>query len=186
MDFFFVGNNVAVDLANTTAAGPDGRLVDLLDSPAALAGWFEAAGLGDPGAHKLSLERVRNLRGNVRALLESAIDGREPPRADLRAVNALLSLDARSRRLTFDGGILRDEVSPLRPRRAASPLVAIARSLADAVAGAGGSPLKRCANPGCVLLFRDVSKNRGRRWCSMAGCGNRHKVAEHYRRSKAD
>jgi predicted RNA-binding Zn ribbon-like protein len=33
-----------------------------------------------------------------------------------------------------------------------------------------------------VLFFYDTTKNHARRWCSMAFCGNRHKVAAHYRR----
>jgi predicted RNA-binding Zn ribbon-like protein len=34
----------------------------------------------------------------------------------------------------------------------------------------------------CVLWFLDTSKNGRRRWCSMARCGNRAKVAAHYYR----
>jgi predicted RNA-binding Zn ribbon-like protein len=35
-----------------------------------------------------------------------------------------------------------------------------------------------------VLFFYDTTKNHARRWCSMAFCGNRHKVAAHYRRQQ--
>ena len=46
------------------------------------------------------------------------------------------------------------------------------------------SRVRRCAHPECVLHFYDTSPKRGRRWCSMAGCGNRAKAARHYARTK--
>jgi predicted RNA-binding Zn ribbon-like protein len=33
-----------------------------------------------------------------------------------------------------------------------------------------------------VLFFYDTTKNHARHWCSMTICGNRSKVAAHYRR----
>ncbi|MFF4082767.1 CGNR zinc finger domain-containing protein [Streptomyces sp. NPDC001777] len=36
--------------------------------------------------------------------------------------------------------------------------------------------LRPCADPARVLPFYDASKNGTRRWCSMAGCGNRAKA----------
>jgi predicted RNA-binding Zn ribbon-like protein len=44
--------------------------------------------------------------------------------------------------------------------------------------------VRRCENPACVLHFYDPSKNHRRRWCSMDICGNRMKVAAHYRRQR--
>jgi predicted RNA-binding Zn ribbon-like protein len=46
------------------------------------------------------------------------------------------------------------------------------------------SRIRRCAHAQCVLHFYDTSPKRSRRWCSMAGCGNRAKAARHYARSK--
>jgi len=34
----------------------------------------------------------------------------------------------------------------------------------------------------CTWLFLDRSRNRSRRWCSMATCGNRAKARRHDRR----
>lgn len=42
------------------------------------------------------------------------------------------------------------------------------------------------ACPNCDWLFLDRSKNRARRWCDMAVCGNRAKAARHYKRRKSD
>jgi predicted RNA-binding Zn ribbon-like protein len=36
--------------------------------------------------------------------------------------------------------------------------------------------------PSCGWLFLDTSKNRRRRWCSMATCGSRDKARRYYER----
>ncbi len=46
------------------------------------------------------------------------------------------------------------------------------------------SRIRRCAHPDCVLHFHDTSAKGDRRWCSMAGCGNRAKAARHYQRTR--
>lgn len=45
--------------------------------------------------------------------------------------------------------------------------------------------VRACAHPDCVLHFYDTSPKRSRRWCSMAGCGNRAKAARHYAKARA-
>ena len=47
------------------------------------------------------------------------------------------------------------------------------------------SRLKRCENPRCGWLFVDRSRNRSRRWCEMATCGNRAKARRHAHLSDA-
>jgi predicted RNA-binding Zn ribbon-like protein len=61
-------------------------------------------------------------------------------------------------------------------------LAAIARSAAEILVQGASARLCRCANPGCGLFFCDNSRTHRRRWCSMAVCGNRHKVANFARR----
>jgi predicted RNA-binding Zn ribbon-like protein len=61
-------------------------------------------------------------------------------------------------------------------------LAAIARSAAEILVEGPAARVRVCANPDCGLLFSDVSRTRQRRWCSMARCGNRHKVAAFARR----
>jgi predicted RNA-binding Zn ribbon-like protein len=56
-------------------------------------------------------------------------------------------------------------------------LAAVARSGAEIVAEGVRARLRICANPHCGLFFYDNSRTRRRRWCSMALCGNRSKVA---------
>jgi predicted RNA-binding Zn ribbon-like protein len=63
-------------------------------------------------------------------------------------------------------------------------LAAIARSAAEIIVEGARAPVRLCANPTCGLFFYDASRTRRRRWCSMARCGNRHKVAAFARRRK--
>lgn len=56
-------------------------------------------------------------------------------------------------------------------------LAAVARSGAEIIAEGSRASLRLCANPHCGLLFYDMSRTHRRRWCSMAVCGNRSKVA---------
>lgn len=61
-------------------------------------------------------------------------------------------------------------------------LAAIARSAAEILVEGQNARVRTCANPGCGLFFCDTSRTHRRRWCSMAVCGNRHKVASFSRR----
>lgn len=56
-------------------------------------------------------------------------------------------------------------------------LAAVARSGAEIIAEGSRASLRLCANPHCGLFFYDMSRTHRRRWCSMAVCGNRSKVA---------
>jgi predicted RNA-binding Zn ribbon-like protein len=56
-------------------------------------------------------------------------------------------------------------------------LAAVARSGAELIAEGSRASLRLCANPHCGLFFYDSSRTHRRRWCSMAVCGNRSKVA---------
>lgn len=61
-------------------------------------------------------------------------------------------------------------------------LAAVARSAAEILAEGAAARLRICSNPSCGLFFYDTSRTKQRRWCSMARCGNRHKVAAFSRR----
>ncbi|HEX3035881.1 MAG TPA: CGNR zinc finger domain-containing protein, partial [Thermodesulfobacteriota bacterium] len=63
-------------------------------------------------------------------------------------------------------------------------LVSVARSAAELIEEGAAAPTRKCGNPNCVLYFYDVSPTRHRRWCSMAVCGNRMKVAAYAHRNQ--
>jgi predicted RNA-binding Zn ribbon-like protein len=64
-------------------------------------------------------------------------------------------------------------------------LAAVARSGAEIIAEGSRASLRLCANPHCGLFFYDTSRTHRRRWCSMAVCGNRNKVAAFARKHAA-
>jgi len=65
-------------------------------------------------------------------------------------------------------------------------LAAIARSGAELIASGATRNLRKCGSPACRLLFYDASRTLRRRWCSMALCGNRSKVAAFARRRQTE
>ena len=46
--------------------------------------------------------------------------------------------------------------------------------------------LRRYHADGCLCLFIDKSRNRSRRWCDMADCGNQAKVRRFRERARAE
>jgi predicted RNA-binding Zn ribbon-like protein len=64
-------------------------------------------------------------------------------------------------------------------------LATVARDGVDLFGGPLAQRIRECEGEGCALLFVDTSRSGERRWCSMAGCGNKAKVAELRRRRRA-
>lgn len=63
-------------------------------------------------------------------------------------------------------------------------LLPIANSMAQLVCDEDFSHIKGCEGEACTLFFLDRAHGRGRRWCSMAVCGNRAKQAAHRKRER--
>ena len=63
-------------------------------------------------------------------------------------------------------------------------LGAISRSASDLLTSGELDRVKVCDAHDCGWFFVDVSRNKSRRWCDMAGCGNRDK-ARRYRERHA-
>src|SRR5437867_3930953 len=70
------------------------------------------------------------------------------------------------------------------PREPIHLLVPVAESASDLLCHGDLALILKCENPRCILYFYDTTKNHARRWCSMTVCGNRMKVAAHYRRRR--
>ena len=68
---------------------------------------------------------------------------------------------------------------------ALGPLFPVVRSVVDYLTG-DARVVRQCENPDCILFFLESPRSPRRRWCSMAGCGNRMKAARHYRRRAAE
>jgi len=193
--FLFVGNDPALDFLNTEIP-VDGAPADRLGSFDDLVRWLLEAKLVSPAAAKRAraelgdslkgaraLGDARALRAAIRALVERAAQRKAPPADALEAVNALLARPSAHAPLAWTAeGFQR--VASRRPEDGRDLLAPIAIAAARLLCEADPRRLRKCANDACVLVFHDTSKSGRRRWCSMSACGNRAKVAEHYRRSR--
>ena len=193
--FLFVGERPCVDFVNT-AFVDGGAAVDLLSGFDALVDWCERAQVMSTaeardvrrrwsGSTEAAAAHTRALgfRNALRGMLERLAAGRSAPQSTLDAINDLLRLDTVQREVvrTHDGYETRLRRSIDQPDQL---LAAIAASAAQLLTGDDLSLVKACQNPQCVLFFYDTTKNHARRWCSMAACGNRAKVAAHYQRAR--
>jgi predicted RNA-binding Zn ribbon-like protein len=171
------GEPLALDLVNTWWV-QDGHHVDLFDDDEALAAWLAEHDLGEPdlaGGPSLAAHRstLRKVRAAIRGVLEEM-----PGAAD--ALDAALA-HGRLRLVLADGRA--EEVVEL-DDPAWGPAWAAARAFLDVLATAPADRIRHCAGSECVLWFLDTSRNGGRRWCSMAACGNRAKAHAHYHRGR--
>ena len=122
------------------------------------------------------MQRARRLNGSLR-LAFSALARKQPVSEKwIEPVNEILRITEGHDELVHEGGLWRMEFIA---REAGLDwlLAAIARSAAEIIAEGAKARLRICANPHCGLFFYDDSRTRRRRWCSMATCGNRSKVA---------
>ncbi|MFI4982934.1 MAG: CGNR zinc finger domain-containing protein, partial [Nevskiales bacterium] len=62
----------------------------------------------------------------------------------------------------------------------------VAEAVASLLAQGDFTLVRTCESSDCTLWFHDHTKSHRRRWCSMAQCGNRQKVAAFRARRKAE
>lgn len=194
MVYEWFGGMLCLDAVNTQMM-IDGAPADGWTDFAALASWLETAQFLAPQNRReieanwpddeknRVLEAAKTLRGAIRGLCEEIVDSRVSE-ASLDALNVVLERRATHSRIEREGetGFHWSEQTALDGE---DILVPIARSAAMLLCERDHTLLKKCSNPGCILWFYDTTKNRGRRWCSMATCGNRHKAKAHYARQKS-
>lgn len=180
--FRWLGEPLAIDLANTVMVVSKGESVDLLAEPEDLRRWLdgERERLGDCRFAVAHLDEVRGLRDAVRSLLEASARGQALPAGALAQVNAASAAAPVAQQLRVER---RDP--QVADREVASDPLAIllgrlARSAITLLDGAGRKRLRICEAPSCGMFFLAAS---GRRWC-CAACGNRARVARHYRRTR--
>ncbi len=118
------------------------------------------------------------LAGAIRACAEAVATGTPLPPRDVATLNSFAGDDPPVPVLLADGTRRWASTDPAR-----SALAALAREAIETIAGQAGA-LRRCEAPECGAVFADRSRGRGRRWCAMARCGNRAKVAAYRRRQR--
>ena len=142
---------------------------------------LEALERSEPLAVDAVLLKILRLRECLRAVFAAVEERRDLPKAWVAPINEVLRVTEGHDELMPQEGRWRMEFIA-RESGLEWLLAAIARSAAEVIVEGHTAPVKRCANPECRLFFYDDSRTRQRRWCSMAVCGNRHKVAAFLRR----
>jgi predicted RNA-binding Zn ribbon-like protein len=194
--FLFVGNQLCLDFINTQFV-LNGRPVDLLATFPDLVRWLVQVNLlGREEGKKIerrwgkqeegaeTLEQARTFRVTLREMVKRIAAGRPVPPAAIEAINGTLRYRIGYPQLTrrngkFERGYLTES------QKANQLLGLLAETAANLLCTCDLSLIKKCQNPLCVLFFYDTTKNHARHWCSMTICGNRSKVAAHYRRHRS-
>ena len=153
-----------------------GRTEDRLENPRwlgeFLARWrLEVAAPPGPDA-RTALAALRSL---LRRMVEALHSGSFPAAADLVKLNAVLTAAPAVRHVASIDGGYRVELVPVE-RNWDWVLAEVAASFAELLAHHDPHRVKVCENPDCRWVFYDESRNRTRRWCESAGCGNLLKV----------
>jgi predicted RNA-binding Zn ribbon-like protein len=184
-----VGGHPALDFANTLGQRADGAPNEHLVDYAALLAWSrrldlvtpsEAAALrkaaaAHPAQAARTLAAARALRAAIQSLFTARAIGAAPPRGALARLNRALAAALGHAELaaTGDGFGWRWVGAPAALDR---PLWPLARAAAALLTDPDLARVRLCAGADCRWLFLDLTKNRTRRWCTMALCGNRAKV----------
>jgi predicted RNA-binding Zn ribbon-like protein len=131
-----------------------------------------------------TLEQARAFRRTLQSMVERMTTGEAVPQAALTVIDRLLPYRVGCSQLKRgEGGWGRVFHSASSDANQLLGLLATAAS--DLLCQCDFSLIKRCQNPPCTLFFYDTSKNHTRHWCSMSICGNRNKVAAHYRKHRS-
>jgi predicted RNA-binding Zn ribbon-like protein len=184
--FEFIGNNLAIDFVNTEMISR-GELVDLLPTATELVRWAHQAGFDIRNRVSVEdLSTVKTLRKALKALFQARIEGQSVGREALAIINRHLANHATHQ--VLQAGTKAGDYQLVADREARNLdviLAELAYEAAQLLASPQAARLKRCGNTECILIFLDTSRSQKRRWCSMETCGNRAKVAKHYRSHQA-
>jgi len=178
------GEHLALDLVNTHPVSHD-----LLSTPQALRAWLvlqrdrlEVPSDAEARITSADLREVQHVRDHVARVIGHLRAGRRPAASSVNAINAARGKGPLVPELRWRQGAIvqtRRRPGPLGDRLAAW----LADAAGDLLSGADMLRVRECEADDCTMLF--VPRHPGRRWCDPARCGNRVRVARHYRRSRA-
>jgi predicted RNA-binding Zn ribbon-like protein len=192
-----IGGRLCLDFANTVSTRGEAERREYLSSYEELVRWGQHTSILEHEAAEMllchatrhpelaaaALERALGLRETIYRVFSAIAEGREAGRRDLGALDAVLRqalchLKIAPSQSGFDWAwdVEEDDLDQI--------LWPIARSAADLLTSEDVGLVGQCAREGCDWLFVDLSKNRSRRWCTMAVCGSRVKARRYYQRKR--
>lgn len=129
------------------------------------------------------LNRLRRLRSAMRGLVQATVTGQPVGLADLAEINRAMRTHYVYELVPGPDGISVEHQHQGDPVDGA--MARLAESLARELIQGSPDRLRICENPSCGWVFADTSRTGRKKWCDMATCGNRAKVARHRARQRA-
>jgi predicted RNA-binding Zn ribbon-like protein len=178
-----LGGRLSLDFVNATPTNaelPWELLIQFLESTSIVSAGRGAQLLSlpqsDPQAAEALLLKARRLGSALRKVFAATLRKQRIAGEWIEPINEILRITEGHDELVGQAGVWKIEFVA-REGGLDWLLAAVARSGAEIIAEGARARLRLCANPHCGLFFYDNSRTRRRRWCSMAVCGNRSKVA---------
>jgi len=178
-----LGGRLSLDFVNATPTNaelPWERLIQFLESASIVSAGRGAQLLSlpqsDPQAAEALLLKARRLGSALRKVFAATLRKQRIAGEWIEPLNEILRITEGHDELVAQAGVWKIEFVA-REGGLDWLLAAVARSGAEIIVEGARARLRLCANPHCGLFFYDNSRTRRRRWCSMAVCGNRSKVA---------
>lgn len=189
-----VGGHPAIDFVNTVGWRTGDNIREGLEDYQSLIEWCTHAGVIESGEARALRARAGTSPQEAGRVLREALTLRE-------AIYQVLAAKARSRPIPREAldtlhqgwsdavrrGTLEradDRVSLTWPIDLRLPRWRLAQRVIELLASDELQQMKECDGANCGWLFIDRSRNRTRRWCSSADCGNRERVKAFLARKK--
>jgi predicted RNA-binding Zn ribbon-like protein len=179
---FLTGEPLPLDLVNTRVRDARRGEVDLLTSERELGTWMALQqDRVELPVGVVELDRVLSLRADLDVLLSAVLDQRTVPDAVLSRMESLAAAALPVLTLGYvDGSLIVERA------RSGTPtdllLAQVVDELTVLIEHGHLAKVRRCQGRECRMLF--LAQHPRRQWCSPELCGNRARVARHYRRHK--
>jgi predicted RNA-binding Zn ribbon-like protein len=172
-----VGGHSALDLINTQCMS-QGVLTDRLSDDKAVLAWVEQTYMLKPAIRPSTLNgallaQTTKLRTILARYLK---DQQKLSQRDVGFLNKTLAQYQSYQQLSLSNDGQHYSQHKVIANSSEALVGLIADSVGELIANGDIRYIRKCESDDCVLWFYDRTKGHKRRWCSMAICGNRHKV----------
>jgi predicted RNA-binding Zn ribbon-like protein len=190
---------LCLDFTNTVRGRPLSDKIELINSYTELLSWSRQATILTPGETEALAEMARqhpraaadalaqalSLREALYGLFSARAAGLPAPPADLHTINKAIGKAMARAGLTMSTGGGFEWSWPGVPLGLDRVQWWVARSAVEVLTSSDLTGVRECGGYDCGRLFVDGTKNRNRRWCDMASCGNRAKGRRYYDRRRS-
>lgn len=174
--WLWLADNLALDFLNTLLIR-DGELTETLHEDEDVRRWLAEGSLIAEADRPIKAGRLLGTAIELREAIRVAVLNRKQGSdVDTTVLNRFLQHRVARLRLAKQRGhglTLVEEYAAGDEMELLSP---VAHTAAHLLVNADFNLIRQCEGSACVLWFHDTTKAHRRRWCSMATCGNRHKV----------